>query len=80
MTFESTIDDALNMQVDLLADILSWQVVIADHLISAEAEKEECDRKEILRTWNEKKLKARTDIIEQMFIKHGPNLSKDIGL
>lgn len=80
MEFKSTVDNAFNMYFDLLADILAWQVVIADHLISSEAEKKGCDRNETLRAWNEKKLKARSEIIEQMFIKHGPDLSEDMGL
>jgi hypothetical protein len=80
MQFDSTLDKAANMYFDLLADTLAWQVVIADHLISCEAEKKGCDRNEIVQQWNEKKLKTRSEILDQTFIKHGPDLTKDLGL
>jgi hypothetical protein len=62
-----------------LLDVLAYQIVIADHLISSEAEKEGCDRNEITSEWKDKILKARDGIIDQVFIKHGPDLSKDVG-
>lgn len=80
MNFKTTLDSAFNIQVDLLIDILAFQTIIVDRLVTMEAEKTGNDRKDILGAWNEKIKNQRESIAEEIFAKHGPDPSADLGL
>jgi len=80
LKFEGPIDNAMNMHTDLLCDIYCWQQIILDRLAYQEAEKNDCQMEDVMEVWERKKTAIRQNLIEQLFAKHGPDLSKDIGL
>lgn len=80
MEFNTPHDRAFNMQLDILADIYCWQQVIIDRMASREAEKKGCPKKEAMEVLRAEKALIRERLIEQLYGKHGPDLSEDLGL
>lgn len=80
MNFKTSLDSAFNIQADLLIDILAIQTIIVDRMVSLEAEETGSDRNEISKAWKEKIIANRKLIAEDLFVKHGPDPSADLGL
>lgn len=80
MNFKASIDSASNIQTDLLIDILAIQTLIMDRLVTLEAEEKGSDRNEIMKDWKEKIKDRRELIAGELFAKHGPDPSADLGL
>lgn len=80
MNWKGSMDSVLNMQNDILFDIYCWQQVILDRMASAEALANGCSLQEVLEVWTKLKVEIRKDLIEQLYSKHGPDLSADLGL
>lgn len=78
ISFPSTIEGTLNVQTDLLIDIYSWQQIIINRLAKLEAEKEDADFVEVMEEWDKQRLKIRSSVIEQIYAKHGPDLSNEL--
>lgn len=78
MNFKATLDNSFNMQMDVLADIYCWQQIILDRLASWEAEQNDCSKEEVMEVWESRKVAIRKDLIEQLYAKHGPDLSGDL--
>lgn len=80
LDFTAPIDNAINMQMDILCDIYCWQQIILDRMAHLEAEKNDCLKEDVMEVWERKKLAIRQHLLEQLYNKHGPDLSKDVGL
>lgn len=80
MEWKGSIDSVFNIQIDVLYDIYSWQQVILGQMASLEAKNHDCSRKDVLEVWLEMKNDIRKDLIDQMYAKHGPDLTADLGL